>query len=109
MEKFGEWKHVIQMNDWKPESAATWTVDVIEPGHYYLSLNYKGKGKLVWKTTTDEGIIVQNQQPATEKYNTYPMGILTFKKAGKHTLTVALVEGEPTSSSLESIVIKPIK
>lgn len=109
MEKFGEWKHAIQMNDWKPESAATWTVDVIEPGHYYLSLNYKGKGKLVWKTTTDEGIIVQNQQPATEKYNTYPMGILTFKKAGKHTLTVALVEGEPTSSSLESIVIKPIK
>jgi alpha-L-fucosidase len=37
------------------------------------------------------------------------MGILEFKKAGKHTIKVSLVEGDSESSSLESIIIRPIK
>lgn len=74
----------------------------------HIITNRKPKRKLVWKTTTDEGTIVQNQQAATDKYNTYPMGILSFKTAGKHTITVSLVEGDPVSSSLESAVIKPV-
>jgi len=108
MEKYGEIKSVHQISGWKEGAQATWTVNVNKPGHYYLSLNYCGKGRLVWKTTTDEGLVVQNQQPSTEKYNTYPMGILSFKQAGKHTVTVSLLEGDPVSSSLESVVIKPI-
>jgi alpha-L-fucosidase len=108
MEKFGEWKHVEQITDWKENSNAKWTVDVCKPGYYYLDLRYKGAGRLVWKTVTDEGVIVQNQQAATEKYQNYPMGILEFKKTGKHTMTVSLVEGDPKTTSLESAVIKPI-
>lgn len=86
-----------------------WTVDVFEPGYYYLNLRYKGLGKLVWKTITDEGIMVQNQQSATEKYVDYPMGIIEFKTAGKHIISVNLVEGNPETSSLESIIISPQK
>jgi alpha-L-fucosidase len=71
-------------------------------------LKYKGKGKLVWNISTDEGVVVQNQQAATEKYCDYPMGILEFKKAGKHTIKVSLVEGDPETSSLESVYIYPI-
>jgi alpha-L-fucosidase len=52
--------------------------------------------------------MVQNQQAATEKYQSYRMGIIQFKKAGRHTITVSLVEGNPKTSSLESINIKPI-
>jgi len=108
MEKFGEWKHVNQITNWHKNSKAVWTVEVKEPGYYYLDLNYKGEGKLVWKSTTDEGIMVQNQQAATEKYAQYNMGILEFKTAGKHTISVSLVEGNPETSSLKSVVIKPV-
>jgi len=80
----------------------------MKPGYYYLDLNYKGEDRLVWRTTSDEGIVVQNQQAATEKYNAYPMGIIEFKKAGKHTINVSLVDGNPETSSLKSVVIKPI-
>ncbi len=108
MEKFGEWKHANQISNWEPNGTVTWSVNVTKPGYYYLDLNYRGKGKLVWKTVTDEGIVVQNQQAATEKYNTYPMGIITFKKAGTHTIRVSLEEGDPITSSLESVIIRPV-
>ncbi|MDO7172443.1 alpha-L-fucosidase [Mariniflexile sp. AS56] len=109
MEKFGEWKRTSQISNWKENSKAVWTINVLEPGYYYLDLNYKGEGRLVWKTTTDEGVMVQNQQAATEKYQEYPMGILEFKTAGKHTISVSLVEGNPETSSLKSVTIKPIQ
>ena len=109
MEKFGEWKHVNQVSDWTDEGKATWQVNVQEPGYYYLDLNYKGNDRLVWKTVTDEGVMVQNQQAATEKYEYYNMGIIEFKTSGKHTITVSLVEGDPTTSSLKAVLIKPIK
>lgn len=108
MEKFGEWKHVHQIGSWTENSMATWTVEVFEPGYYYLDLRYKGENRVVWKIDTDEGIMIQNQQAATEKYQNYTMGILEFKTAGKHTISVALVEGEEETISLESAIIKPI-
>jgi alpha-L-fucosidase len=109
MEKFGEWKKVTQISKWTEGSSASWSLDVFQPGYYYIDLTYKGKGKLVWNISTDEGVVVQNQQAATEKYRDYPMGILEFKKSGKHTINVSLVEGDPETSSLESIKISPIK
>ena len=108
MEKFGEWKHVHQISNWEAGSKAVWTVDVFEPGYYYLDLRYKGEKRLVWNIVTDEGIVLQNQQAATEKYNNYNIGILEFKKPGKHRITVSLVEGNPATSSLEAVIIKPI-
>lgn len=109
MEKFGEWKHTYQVSDWKKDGQVSWEINIQKPGYYYLDLNYKGKGRLVWKTTTDEGFVLQNQQAATEKYAAYQMGILEFKTAGQHTVSVSLVEGDTRTSSLKSITIKPIQ
>ncbi len=108
MEKFGEWKHVNQVSQWGENSHAQWTVEVFEPGYYYLDLRYKGEGKLVWKTLTDEGIKVQNQQAATEKFQYYPMGIIEFKSGGKHSILVSLVDGNRETSSLEAVRVRPI-
>ena len=80
----------------------------MQPGYYYVGLRYKGEGRLVWNITTDEAVMVQNQQPATEKYCDYPMGMLEFLKPGKHTIRVTLVEGNPETSSLESLNLIPV-
>lgn len=109
MEKFGEWIHANQISGWQPSGKATWTVDVLAPGPYYLDLRYRGAGRLVWRAETDAGAAVQNQQPATDKYQTYPMGIVEFSTAGRHTLSVSLVEGDPTTSSLEAALIRPVE
>mgnify|MGYP003654378727 CR=1 FL=1 len=109
MEKFGEWKKTTQVSNWENNGKTEWEVNVLEPGYYYLELNYKGEDRLVWKTITDEGVMVQNQQAATEKHQPYPMGIIEFKTAGKHTVSVSLVEGNSETSSLKSVIIKPIQ
>jgi alpha-L-fucosidase len=107
MEKFGEWKHAHQVTNWGENAKASWTVNVHKPGYYYLDLCYKGKSKLVWRATTSEGQILQNQQPATEKYQFYPLGLLKFNKEGEHTITITLVEGDGNTSSLEKVRIRP--
>uniref|UniRef100_UPI001C54AF61 hypothetical protein n=1 Tax=Winogradskyella costae TaxID=2697008 RepID=UPI001C54AF61 len=109
MEKFGEWKHANQVSNWEEDGMVCWEVNVQEPGYYYLDLEYKGEGRLVWKTTTDEGIKIQNQQAATDKYAYRRMGILEFKTAGNHIIKTSLVEGDAQTSSLKSIKILPIK
>jgi alpha-L-fucosidase len=107
MEKFGEWKHVNQVSNWEDNSKAQWTIEVFEPGYYYLDLRYKGEGRLVWRVETDEDVLIQNQQAATEKYQFYPMGIVEFKSTGKHTLSISLIDGNPETSSLEAAMIRP--
>ena len=64
---------------------------------------------MVWKTTTDEGGLVQNQQAATDKYAFNRMGIIEFKSRGEHTLTVSLIEGNRENSSLKSIKLYKVK
>ena len=107
MEKFGEWKHVTQISGWGENGKAKWIIDVQKPGFYFIDLRYKGENRLAWNITTDEGLMVQNQQPATVKYQIYPMGVMQFKEAGKHTITVSLVDGNRESASFESMIIYP--
>jgi alpha-L-fucosidase len=109
MEKFGEWKHVTQVSDWKPVGRATWTVDVVEPGDYRIDLNYKGEGKLVWRIETDEGVKLQNQQNSSPIYMAHSFGLLTFNTVGRHTITVSLVDGPSDKASLKEISLTRVE
>lgn len=103
MEKFGEWKGANQVSDWTGAGRASWTVDVAEPGDYRIDLNYRGEGKLVWRIETGEGVKLQNQQNSSAIYQAHSFGLLPFKKAGRHTISVSLVEGPADKASLQSI------
>jgi alpha-L-fucosidase len=109
MEKFGEWKHLTQAGNWEDGGRAVWTVDVATPGDYQVELTYKGEGRLVWRIETDEGVKLQNQQNSASVYHTYPFGLLSFAKAGKHTLTVSLIAGDRTKGSLLALRISPME
>ncbi|MBT2161520.1 alpha-L-fucosidase [Zobellia barbeyronii] len=107
MEKFGEWKHIEQAQDWKEGSKVTWEIEVKDPGYYQTELNYAGEGRLVWNITSDEGVVVQNQQNSSEVYSYYEMGLIKFNKPGKHTITVSLVDGKKSNASLKEIRLTP--
>lgn len=109
MEKFGEWKHISQAQDWSEGSKVDWEIEIMEPGYYQIDLNYSGKGRLVWRTENEEGAMVQNQQNSSEVYNYYEMGLLKFDKPGKHTVSVSLMEGDRESASLKEIRFTPLK
>jgi alpha-L-fucosidase len=107
MEKFGEWKSANQVGSWGSDGKAVWTVDVCEAGDYRVALTYRGEGRLVWRLETGEGAALQNQQNASGVYQAYPFGLLTFKKPGKHTLVVSLVEGNREKASLQALRLSP--
>ncbi len=107
MEKFGEWKHIEQAQDWGDEGNVIWEIEVMEPGYYQTELNYAGEGRLVWNITSDEGVVVQNQQNSSAVYSYYEMGLLKFEKPGKHTITVSLIDGNRKGTSLKEIRLTP--
>jgi alpha-L-fucosidase len=108
MEKFGEWKHANQVSAWTDSGAATWDVDVLEPGAYHVELRYKGEGRLTWRVETDEGDLLQNNQNSSHVYHNYVMGQLNFESPGKRTISVSLVDGDPAKASLKAVIVRSI-
>lgn len=108
MEKFGEWKHAMQVTKWRAESKLEWEVEVLQPGYYQTELNYTGLDRMVWKIENNEGGIVQNQQNSSSVYTWYPMGWMKFEHPGKYTIAVSLVEGEGQKASLSAIRLKKV-
>jgi len=109
MEKFGEWKHVLQINLWKENAKANWDVEVMKAGTYLIELSYSGNGRMVWSVETDEGYKIKNQQNSSPIYTTFPIGWVNFSKPGKHTLSVSLLEGDFEKANLTGIKISPVE
>lgn len=109
MEKYGEWKHIEQINSWENGGKATWEINVLEPGYYQVELKYSGEGRIVWKVETGEGKSIQNEQNSSPIYTTHPIGWVNFSKPGKQTISVSLVDSDYKKSSLASLKISPIK
>lgn len=108
MEKFGEWKHIEQAQDWTPSAKVTWEVDVMKAGYYQVDLNYAGQDRMVWRVETAEGYLVQNQQNSSHIYSFFQMGLLKFDKPGIHKVDVSFVEGDFETASLKQIKFTPI-
>jgi len=108
MEKFGEWKHVVQVTDWQTEGAATWEVDVLIAGYYQVDLTYAGEGRLVWGVAVKDGQSIQNQQNASHNYQRFPMGWLQFPEPGRYQVSVSCLEGNTKTASLKAIRFTPI-
>ncbi len=109
MEKFGEWKHIYQVGNWKETSSISWECEVMEPGRYQVELNFSGDGPKVWKVQTDENVAIQNRQNSCAIYNTQPIGWIKFDKAGRHVITVSMPEDSRANTSLSAIKITPVK
>jgi len=108
MEKFGEWKHITQAQDWTEESKLSWELEVMEAGQYRVDLNYSGTGRMVWRVETEEGDLLQNEQNSSQVYNTYEIGLINFDKPGKHKITVSFIEGNKEKASLKNIEFTPL-
>lgn len=108
MEKFGEWKATTHIHKFQENGKAYWDVEVLKPGYYQVDLEYSGEGRLVWAVEGSEGMKVQNQQNSSEIYAYHPMGWLQIKEAGKHRISVSLVEGDKEKASLRAIKFTPI-
>ena len=117
MEKFGEWKRIIRVHQWKvvnPESEtlevqgkAIWEVDILKPGDYNVELTYAGAGRVVWEVGIENGESIENQQNSSHNYQKFPIGWVNFPKTGRYRVSVSPKEGDLEKASLKSIHFKP--
>jgi len=109
MEKFGEWKHLMQIDKWTENAKASVEINVLNPGYYLIELKYSGNGKQVWSIGSDEGVQMKNQQNSSSIYAYHPIGWLKFKTPGKHKVSVSFLEGDRDSASLSAIKFTPVE
>jgi len=109
MEKFGEWKHVVQVSKWTEKSKFSYEIAVKKPGYYQVDMNYAGEGRMVWRIENSAGEVVQNQQESAHVYNWYPWGWMKFEKAGRYKITVSLIEGNGDKASLTALRFKYVE
>jgi alpha-L-fucosidase len=107
MEKFGEWKRKNQIGDWTENTSTTWEFEIKTPGRYFFEITATGNSPRVWNIKSDEGREIQNRQNTSSIYHTQPVGWMEFDKAGKHTVTVRIPEGDRDNTSLANIKITP--
>ncbi|MDR2430212.1 MAG: alpha-L-fucosidase [Puniceicoccales bacterium] len=108
MEKYGEWKHVHQVENWGENSAVQWEFEIKEPGRHLVEITCSAgtqNPRRVFNVKSDEGRSIQNQQIFSPVYLTRPIGWLDFEKAGRHSVTLTLPEGERAGTSVKSIKI----
>ena len=108
MEKFGEWKKVVEVHDFKDGGTATWELDVHKAGDYNVSLTYAGTGRLVWRVSIEGGQQIQNQQNSSHNYQTFPIGWINFPQPGRYVVKAECLEGEKESASLTAIKFEPV-
>jgi alpha-L-fucosidase len=106
--KFGDWRYAYGVDHWEPETRLKWDFVIKDPGYYQIALKYKGKDHVVWKITSDEGHLVQNQQNASTVYTSYPIGWMRFDQPGRHSLQVGLVQGLPETTLIE-MTLTPVR
>lgn len=109
MEKFGEWKHIMQVDHWEKGGRVSWEIDVFDSGYYKIELKYAGTQRSVWRVSIDDNVFIQNQQNASHVYHNHDMGWLNIKEAGKHQISVSLIEGDFEKTSLESMRIYKVQ
>ena len=108
MEKFGEWKHVHQIENWNEKSIARWEFQIKEPGRYFVEISCAintPEARRIFRAKSDEGQFIQNQQNYSTIYNTRPIGWLYFEKPGLHSLEISIPEGERASTSVREIIL----
>ena len=119
MEKFGDWKHAECLGDWSgAESTATWKFRTVEPGTFYLDVEYTCPAQddyAAWRVCTGDTdvtfpLIDTGERPtrkafdcALPRFRTYRVGMIDFPKAGVQRLVL-----NPTSVAGKDIRISAL-
>ena len=127
MEKFGTWKHAQNISNWdSTNSQASWTVNVREPGLYFVDLEYNSfieSDQNEWDISTEYSSQLRylsiettganeftGWPPVRYRFRRERAGTIYISKAGIQTITVkaaAKIKGK--GMQLKALHLNPIK
>ncbi len=125
MEKFGDWKHAESIADWQgAESAATWEFQTVEPGSFYLDVEYTCPAEddySEWRvrcgaTDVTFPLLDTGERPkraafggALPRFRTYRVGVLDLPKPGRHQLCLGPTGSEGKGVRISSLNLAPVE
>ena len=124
MEKFGDWKHADCLSGWAgAASAAEWRFRTVEPGAFYLDLEYTCSAEddySEWNVTLDGKNVTfplidtgeRSERRAfggqLPRFRTYRVGIADLPEAGEHTLTLGPTGSEGAGIRVSALLLSPV-
>ena len=102
-ERFGEFIYVNIIHNWQPGGKAKWDFELSEPGYYRISIRYQkvDLANRVWKISDESGTVIERWLPdaqqlpppplqtePTARMHTAKAGVIFFRNAGHHTLSL---------------------
>jgi alpha-L-fucosidase len=124
MEKFGDWKHAECLAGWGgAESTATWDFRTVEPGSFYLDIEYTCPAEddyAEWQVTLDGQrltfpLIDTGERPkrtafggALPRFRTYRVGVIDFRP-GDQRLVLSPTGSSGRSIRISSLTLTPVK
>ena len=125
MEKFGDWKHADCVAGWDgAEDAATWEFRTLEPGSFYIDLEYTCPSEAdysEWQITLDDRqlnfpLIDTGERPKRSKggvplprFRTYRIGLFDIPQAGLHQLRLGPTGPEGKGIRVSSLIFSPVR
>ena len=129
MEKFGDWKHAACIAGWQGAgSAATWEFRTVEPGDFYLDVEYTCPAEAdysEWRVRCGETDLTfplidtgerTGETPkrsvfggALPQFRTYRIGMISFPKADLQKLSFGPVGLEGKKVRIASLTLTPVQ
>lgn len=125
MEKFGDWKHAECLFGWQgADSAATWEFLSVEPGSFYLDVEYTCPAEddySEWRVRTGETsltfpLIDTGEREkraifggALPRFRTYRVGVIDFPKSGAQRLTINPTSLAGKGVRIASLTLVPVE
>ncbi len=125
MEKFGDWKHAEYVGQWQGTgSSAAWTFSAVEPGMYYIDVEYAcptAADDSTWSLTLGDSELTfpllatghfpqrrENQHAwPLARFRTYRIGLYDIPAAGQYTLTLRPLDNDGGAMQLVTITLYP--
>ena len=124
MEKFGDWKHAECAANWSsPTSAARWDFRAVEPGAFYLDIEYTCPAEddySEWQVTCDNRTVTfplidtgeRDHRAAfggaLPRFRTYRVGLLNLPEPGAHTLPLSPTGPEGAGIRISALILTPL-
>lgn len=125
MEKFGDWKHAECLIGWKgPESSATWTFHTVEPGSFFLDVEYTCPAEddySEWQVTVDgqrltfplidtgERVKRKAFGGTLPRFRTYRVGVIDFPKPGTQQLAFGPTGADGKDIRVTALRLSPVE
>ena len=125
MEKFGDWKHVDSLGEWRvPGGSASWAFRTLQPGRFYVDVEYSATEKgdySEWELKVDDNVrtlpLIDTGERAKRalwsgefpRFRLYRAGVVDLRQPGAHALQLRPLDTGGAGVRIAGLILTPVE